>query len=74
MGVSRYLKERKSSIKCIAVDPMGSVIYDRFHGRTINSKEYQLEGIGSEVIPGIVDFSFIDDMIRVSDRDVFIDD
>jgi len=30
-GVSRYLKERDSSIQVIAIDPEGSVFYDHFH-------------------------------------------
>ena len=72
-GVSRYLKEQDPSIQVVAVDPEGSVFYDHFHtGRHGRPGRYLIEGLGDEEIIGCPDFSLIDDMYRVSDRDAFL--
>ncbi|HPA81388.1 MAG TPA: pyridoxal-phosphate dependent enzyme, partial [Thermoanaerobaculales bacterium] len=56
-----------------AVDPEGSVFYDHFHtGRHGRPGRYLIEGLGDEEIIGCPDFSLIDDMYRVSDREAFL--
>jgi len=71
-GVSRYLKERDSSIQVIAIDPEGSVFYDHFHsGRHDDPSPYLVEGLGDEEIIGCPNFELIDDIYRVSDREAF---
>jgi len=54
------------------VDPAGSVFYDHFHGRK-NAKPgpYLLEGLGDEFLIHCADFSVIDDMLRVTDKEAF---
>ncbi len=72
MGVCKYLKEMNPDIKCIAVDPVGSVFYDYFKsGRYTKAKDYEIEGLGDERLLPIIDFSLIDDMIRVDDKEAF---
>ncbi len=72
IGVCKYLKEMKPSVKCIAVDPEGSVFYDYFkEGKIPQAKDYEIEGLGDERILPIIDFSLIDEMIRVNDRESF---
>ena len=72
-GVSRFLKERDPSIRVVAVDPVGSIFYDYFYTKTlVKPTRYVLEGLGDEYLIGCVDFSLIDDMIRVTDRDAFL--
>ena len=72
-GTARYLKEQDPSIQVIAVDPEGSVFYDYFHtGRLVRPGRYLMEGLGDEEIIGCPDFSLIDDMYRVSDREAFL--
>jgi cystathionine beta-synthase len=72
-GVSRFLKERDPSIRVVAVDPVGSIFYDYFHTRTlVKPSRYVLEGLGDEFLIGCVDFSLIDDMVRVTDKDAFL--
>ncbi|HQN96237.1 MAG TPA: cysteine synthase family protein [Thermoanaerobaculales bacterium] len=72
-GTSRYLKEQDPSITVIAVDPEGSVFYDQFHtGSHGRPGRYLIEGLGDEEIIGCPDFSLIDDMYRVSDREAFL--
>lgn len=71
-GVSRFLKEQDPSIQVVAVDPEGSVFYDFFHsGQHGPPETYLVEGLGDEEVIGCPDFSLIDDMYRVSDRDAF---
>jgi cystathionine beta-synthase len=71
-GVARYLKEQDPTIRVIAVDPEGSVFHDWFHHRQLERPApYLLEGLGDEEIIGCPDFSLIDDMYRVSDREAF---
>lgn len=71
-GVGRYLKERNPAVRVIGVDPEGSILYDRFHGRDGTARVYRLEGIGEDFEPGALDWSVIDDVVRVSDRDSFL--
>jgi len=72
-GVARFLKEKDARIKVIAVDPAGSIFYDHFHhGKMVRPEPYLIEGLGDEFLIGCADFSNIDDMVRVLDRDAFL--
>ncbi|MCX6582971.1 MAG: cysteine synthase family protein [Candidatus Aminicenantes bacterium] len=71
-GVSRFLKEKDPHIKIIGLDPAGSIFYDYFHtGKLEKAGTYLVEGLGDEFLIGCADFSLIDDMYRVSDKEVF---
>lgn len=71
-GTAKYLKEKDLAIKVIGVDPAGSVFYDYFHsGLLVKPSPYALEGLGDEFLIKCVDFSLIDDMFRVTDREAF---
>lgn len=72
-GVGRYLKEKKPEVKIIGVDPEGSVFYDYFKfGKIIKPHTYKVEGIGEDYIVKAVDFSVIDDIIQVNDKESFL--
>lgn len=72
VGVGKFLKEKNKRIKVVGVEPVGSVFYDYFyHKKLIEPKPYLMEGLGSEDIPSIMDFSIIDEIIQVSDRDAY---
>jgi len=73
-GVGRYLKEHKPSCKVVAIDPVGSIVYDYFkHGKIRTApKTYKIEGIGEDFIPKNYDFSVVDDMIQVEDQESFL--
>jgi cystathionine beta-synthase len=72
-GIGRYLKEKDAGIKIIGVDPEGSVFYDYFkRGKLIKPHVYRVEGIGEDYLVKAVDFSVIDDIIQVNDRESFI--
>ncbi len=72
-GVGRYLKEKNSGVKIVGVDPTGSILYDFFHsGKVIKAETYKVEGIGEDFFPTTLDFSVIDDVIQVTDKESFI--
>src|SRR5262249_467431 len=72
-GVARYLKERNPSIRVIGADPVGSIFAEMFKtGRKPQVQPYKTEGIGQTELPDNVDFSVIDDIYAVSDKDAFI--
>ncbi len=65
-GVARYLKEKNPEILIIGVDPEGSILGGREEVFT-----YQVEGIGYDFIPGVLDGELVDRWIYVNDRDSF---
>nr|WP_294867761.1 pyridoxal-phosphate dependent enzyme [uncultured Pseudogulbenkiania sp.] len=72
-GIGRYLKEQNPAVQVIGVDPEGSILYDLFHsGREVEPHVYQLEGIGEDFVPGALDWSVIDDVVQVNDKDSFL--
>ncbi len=73
-GVGRYLKEQKPTVKVIMPDPIGSIYYEYFKTGQIphnGSCTYQLEGIGEDHMAKAINFSFIDDVVQVTDEDAF---
>src|SRR5205814_1237001 len=72
-GVARFLKQRNPKIRVIGADPVGSIFAEMFNsGRKPQVQPYKLEGIGQAELPGNVDFSVIDEIHAVSDKDAFL--
>src|SRR6516164_8201335 len=72
-GVGRYLKARNPDVKIIGADPVGSILAEFFqHGRVVKGEPYKVEGIGQDYFPPTLDFSVLDDIIQVSDKDSFL--
>lgn len=73
-GTGKYLKEHKPGVEILAVDPIGSIVYDTFkYGAPKSPAEmYQIEGIGEDFIPGNYDFEQVDDMVQVADKESFL--
>src|SRR5262249_42681515 len=73
-GVCRFLKEKNHDIKVIMPDPIGSAYCHYFKTGQIPKDancNYQLEGIGEDHIAHAIDFSVIDDVVPVKDKDAF---
>jgi cystathionine beta-synthase len=71
-GAGRYLKERNPEIQVVAVDPYGSVFFDYWkRGVPGPPHVYKVEGIGEDYLVEAVDFSLIDEMLQVDDRQSF---
>jgi cystathionine beta-synthase len=72
-GIGRWLKEFSPNVKIIGADPLGSVHYHLFHTKTLPTAHvYMVEGIGEDIECRAMDFSVVDDMRKVNDRDSFV--
>jgi cystathionine beta-synthase len=72
-GTGRYFAQQRPGVRMIGVDPAGSVLYDMYRtGTRVAPRPYLIEGIGKDSVPGIMDFSVIDDVVRVTDREGFL--
>ncbi len=72
-GIGRFIKEKNPNIKVIAVDPAGSVFYSYFKtGKLTAPHAYKVEGIGEDMLVEAMDFSVVDDLVQVTDRDCFL--
>jgi cystathionine beta-synthase len=72
-GVARFLKEKNPKIRVIGADPVGSIFAEMFKtGRKPQVQPYKTEGIGQTELPGNVDFSVIDELYAVTDKDAFL--
>ncbi len=67
-GVGKRLKEEISDIKIIGADPYGSILggEDEYKG-----KPYKVEGIGYDFIPKTCDHNYIDEFVKVNDKEAF---
>ncbi|TRZ37492.1 cysteine synthase family protein [Niallia circulans] len=65
MGTARYLKDQKSTIKTVIVEPEGSIL----NGGDAGS--HKTEGIGMEFLPSYMDTAYFDAVHTVSDADAF---
>ena len=72
-GTSKFLKEKNPKLKTVCVDPVGSIYYDYFKTGKIPKilTTYKVEGFGEDFLPGAIDFSLIDEVVQVSDRECF---
>lgn len=69
-GVGKYLKSKNPKVQIVAVDPVGSIVYDYFYtGKMGEAQSYKTEGIGEDFIPSNYDFDYIDDMVQVNDKE-----
>lgn len=71
-GVGKFLKEQNPDIKIIGVDPVGSILKEYFYTKRMSeAKPYKVEGVGEDIIPGTLDFQYIDEVIPVTDKESF---
>lgn len=71
-GVGRYLKSQNPDIQIVGVDPIGSLLHHYFYtGELTEAFSYRVEGIGEDFLPSTMDFSVIDDIVQVNDRESF---
>lgn len=71
-GTTKYLKERNPGLLTVGVDPYGSVYYSYFHTGEFDEAEiypYFTEGVGEDILAGNMDFSLVDDFVRVTDKE-----
>lgn len=74
-GTAAYLKEQNPAIRVIGVDVKGSVYKTYFETGRFDETQirpYLTEGIGEDIIPSVIDFTVIDEVVQVNDRDSFL--
>ena len=65
-GMAKRLKEERSNIKIIGVDPYGSIL-----GGGKEVYPYHVEGIGYDFFPEVLDNNLIDEYIKLPDKESF---
>jgi cysteine synthase A len=63
-GVGQVLKERKKDIKVVAVEPFKSAVLS---GGI--ASPHRIQGIGAGFVPGVLDLSVVDEIIKAVDDD-----
>ena len=73
-GIGRVLKKHKPSVRMICVDPVGSIYYDYWRTGVVPKmfKTYKVEGFGEDFLPTTIDFSMVDEVVQVSDKECFL--
>jgi len=71
VGLNRYFRERGSRTKFVVADPQGSLYHSYFSGSTYTPSSWQVEGIGSNFIPGILNKEVADEVYSVNDAESF---
>uniref|UniRef100_A0A8C7LNJ8 Cystathionine beta-synthase n=1 Tax=Oncorhynchus mykiss TaxID=8022 RepID=A0A8C7LNJ8_ONCMY len=70
-GIARKLKERCPNIKIVGVDPEGSILAEPEELNMTDKTQYEVEGIGYDFIPTVLDRSVIDKWYKSNDEESF---
>uniref|UniRef100_A0A672IUI8 Cystathionine beta-synthase n=1 Tax=Salarias fasciatus TaxID=181472 RepID=A0A672IUI8_SALFA len=70
-GIARKLKERCPNIKIVGVDPEGSILAEPEELNKTDKTQYEVEGIGYDFIPTVLDRSVIDTWYKSNDEESF---
>ena len=65
-GTGKYLKEHKSDVKVVAVEPATSPVLSEGHGGP-----HKIQGIGAGFVPDTLDTSVYDEVVTVTNEDAF---
>lgn len=65
-GVGEYLKEKKDSVKVIAVEPAGSPVLSEGKSGT-----HKIQGIGAGFVPDVLNTKIYDEVVAVENDDAF---
>ena len=65
-GTGRYLKEKKPSVRVVAVEPAGSAVLS-----TGVAGAHKIQGIGAGFVPEILDTKIYDEIVTVTNGDAF---
>ena len=76
-GAAKYLKEKAAEagrqVHVACPDPYGSIYKSMFYtGKESPTNAYRVEGIGHDFMVGTLDFSVVDEVFNVTDRDSFL--
>ena len=69
-GVGNALKQRKSSVQIVAVEPSQSPVLSQVRaGEELTPGSHKIQGIGAGFVPEVLDMSLIDEIIQVDQED-----
>ena len=73
-GLGKFFREKNKDIKMVAIDPIGSILFDLYHHKEVRTPAhpYKIEGVGEDMLPGNVHFDVMDDFIKVDDKAAFL--
>ncbi|KAK3543669.1 hypothetical protein QTP70_026891 [Hemibagrus guttatus] len=70
-GIARKLKEKCQNIQIIGVDPEGSILAEPENLNKTDKTQYEVEGIGYDFIPTVLDRSVVDGWCKTEDEESF---
>jgi cystathionine beta-synthase len=69
-GIGKFFKEKNPAIKIVGIDPKGSILKELFEkGTASHAESYKVEGIGEDMKPGNCDFSVVDEIVQITDKE-----
>ena len=72
-GIAKKLKEQNPDVIIVGVDPEGSILAQPEHlNDTHRLESYQVEGIGYDFIPEVLDRSLVDHWMKSNDEDSLV--
>ena len=72
-GVGEVIKQRKSSFRCVAVEPADSpVITQALAGQELKPGPHKIQGLGAGFIPKVLNLKVVDEVVRVRNEDAFV--
>ncbi|XP_044297504.1 cystathionine beta-synthase-like protein isoform X4 [Varanus komodoensis] len=70
-GIARKIKEKCPECKIIGVDPEGSILAEPEELNASDKTTYEVEGIGYDFIPTVLDRSLVDKWYKCNDEESF---
>ncbi|XP_062982645.1 cystathionine beta-synthase-like protein isoform X2 [Elgaria multicarinata webbii] len=70
-GIARKIKEKCPECKIIGVDPEGSILAEPEGLNASDKTTYEVEGIGYDFIPTVLDRSLVDKWYKCNDEETF---
>lgn len=71
-GIARKVKEQCPKCVIIGVDPYGSILAEPSELNKTDISIYEVEGIGYDFVPTVLDRSVVDQWFKVNDRESFL--
>ncbi|KAJ3107141.1 hypothetical protein HDU97_004834 [Phlyctochytrium planicorne] len=71
-GVAKKLKEKFPDIIIVGVDPNGSILAQPESLNSEGIHSYQVEGIGYDFIPKVLERQYVDKWVKTNDKESFI--
>lgn len=65
-GIGTYLKQKNENIKIVAMEPASSPLLSKGYAGA-----HQIQGIGANFVPGILDTELYDEVVTVENEDAF---